>query len=341
MVLVFVAIIMVALLGMAAIAIDLGSYWQAQRQAQAAADAAVLAALQDLPNGVTATATATTYADKNFKGSTPNVVTPYKQDSNQIKVTISKKVPSILGGVFGIGSTTVSASAAAKRNQAYVPAALFAGSTSCSGYGITFESNNAIIQGGTHSNGHLDFSGNSNNAGDVAYGGPNACPTPNLNGNQVRSLTRDPATEPWPKDYGLISPTCTQSAATYSFSSGNLPVSGNLYCASGQITISAGLTVNNVSFKAASFSIGSGASFSPYVDDLLFWQTGTGKLSLNNVNLGSGTVFAPAVNAVVSLDGNVSTSGFIEADQIDIPGQDFTMTGTGPPVVGSAGALTE
>ena len=47
---VIVAIMMTIILGAAALAIDIGSFYQAQRQAQTAADAGALAAVQDLPS---------------------------------------------------------------------------------------------------------------------------------------------------------------------------------------------------------------------------------------------------------------------------------------------------
>jgi Flp pilus assembly protein TadG len=57
-----VAVALVALLGIAAFAIDVGFAYYAKRQLQSATDAAALAGAQDLPNIATATATATSYA---------------------------------------------------------------------------------------------------------------------------------------------------------------------------------------------------------------------------------------------------------------------------------------
>jgi Flp pilus assembly protein TadG len=60
-----VALALVALLGIAAFAIDVGYAYYAKRQLQSATDAAALAGAQDLPNAVTAVATATSYAAAN------------------------------------------------------------------------------------------------------------------------------------------------------------------------------------------------------------------------------------------------------------------------------------
>ncbi len=60
-----VVLMLIALLGIAAFAIDVGYAYYAKRQLQSATDAAALAGAQDLPNGTTAIATATSYAAAN------------------------------------------------------------------------------------------------------------------------------------------------------------------------------------------------------------------------------------------------------------------------------------
>ena len=63
-----VVVMLVALLGIAAFAIDVGYAYYAKRQLQSATDAAALAGAQDLPNGSTAIATAASYAAANTPG---------------------------------------------------------------------------------------------------------------------------------------------------------------------------------------------------------------------------------------------------------------------------------
>jgi uncharacterized membrane protein len=53
-VLAVVAVSLVVFIGMGALAIDLSSFYRAQRQAQSAADAAALGAAQDLPSSASA-----------------------------------------------------------------------------------------------------------------------------------------------------------------------------------------------------------------------------------------------------------------------------------------------
>jgi Flp pilus assembly protein TadG len=64
-VLVVMMIVLIALLGVAAFAVDVGYAYYAKRQLQSATDAAALAGAQDLPTAATAIATATSYATTN------------------------------------------------------------------------------------------------------------------------------------------------------------------------------------------------------------------------------------------------------------------------------------
>ena len=73
-----VTLALVALLGVSAFAIDVGYAYYAKRQLQSATDAAALAGAQDLPNAVTAIATATTYANDNVPGNLASINFTYQ-----------------------------------------------------------------------------------------------------------------------------------------------------------------------------------------------------------------------------------------------------------------------
>jgi Flp pilus assembly protein TadG len=341
---VVVAVSLVPLLGMAALAIEIGAWYQNQRHAQSAADAAALAAMVDLPNVTTAQTVAQNYAEANLPGATVTVTTPYKSDPNQIKVRVTQNFQTMFGGLFGISTVPISASAAATKNPQRVPSALFANDTVCSGYGITLESNNATIQGAVHSNGHIDGQGNGNAAGVVTYGGPNNCSATNMTGggNSYTSLTRDPTTWPWPKDFsGANTPACTQNTT------GNLTISTNptsgVICATGTITISGSNLSGNVTFIAPTVVLGgTNNHFSPYpgANGLFIYQTGSTGMVIGGSNVSGGTIFAP--NADVQISGsNFTATGFIEAKSIRVTAGNFTLIGDGPLVAGSSGALSE
>ena len=107
----FVVVFIVVLLGVAALVIDWGSWFTEQRHLQAAADAATLAAAQDLPNTSLASTDATTYAANNVSGLT--TWAPTFPNSNTIDVQLSKDAPGFFSKFLGINKMTVHAHARA------------------------------------------------------------------------------------------------------------------------------------------------------------------------------------------------------------------------------------
>jgi Flp pilus assembly protein TadG len=118
-VLVLTAMLMVAMLGMVALAIDTGRFAQAREQAQSAADSAALAAAEVLPDTPgSVTADASTYAATNDPGATVAVATPYDGDGSDVQVSVTKTVPATFGQILGVDQATVSATAVAGPNDA-------------------------------------------------------------------------------------------------------------------------------------------------------------------------------------------------------------------------------
>lgn len=105
------------LVGMAALVVDVGSWYRADRKLQANADAAALAGAQELPaNSAAAEARALEYADTNDGGlEAKNVkfrttVVPH----DTIAVTTDRPSPGFFAQLFGRGSVDVRAKAAAR-----------------------------------------------------------------------------------------------------------------------------------------------------------------------------------------------------------------------------------
>ena len=129
------SVLVVAMCALAALGVDIANVWQVRRHAQNAADAAALAAAQDLPNLNNAIATAKTYAQRNFNVATSHwngcrdsgalAVTPdmaandnqcisFSSDSGRVRVKIpSRTVSTFFGGVVGVASFQVQAGAIA------------------------------------------------------------------------------------------------------------------------------------------------------------------------------------------------------------------------------------
>lgn len=104
-VVVFVVALIVILIGMAALVIDGGSWLRAQRHLQTAADAAALAAAQDLPNTSTATPTAISYAQTNYSGlAAPAVTFPVTATcpaNSCVDVAATTSAPGFLAKIYG------------------------------------------------------------------------------------------------------------------------------------------------------------------------------------------------------------------------------------------------
>ncbi len=111
-----IALFMFALLGMCALAIDVGSWYQVKRNLQNDADAAALAGASQLPSGWTA---ARTTAQGNFSknaltGETATYQNTTKLATNDtVTVTVTKHAPSYFAKIFGRDDATITATASA------------------------------------------------------------------------------------------------------------------------------------------------------------------------------------------------------------------------------------
>ncbi len=109
---------LVVIVGAAAMTVDVGSWYQQQRQAQATADAAALAGAQVLPSDpVQAQTLAAQYATSNGGGVVPNGGITLRSDfepNDTVVVNISKNAPSFFANIFAIDHATVTATAAAR-----------------------------------------------------------------------------------------------------------------------------------------------------------------------------------------------------------------------------------
>jgi len=116
-VLVLTALTMMVLLGMAALVLDVGHWFRAQRDLQATADASALAGAQALPEDAgTAAALAAEYTSKNGgSGATATVTFTSKNYANDtIHVKLSRETPGFFAKIFGIDSVEVGAKSAAR-----------------------------------------------------------------------------------------------------------------------------------------------------------------------------------------------------------------------------------
>jgi hypothetical protein len=112
---VVVASFLVVLIGAAGLAVDVGSWYRADRATQAAADAAALAGAQALQDGTDPAATlAEDYADKNGGGALDIAFGTRTHPNDLITVEVERPAPSYFTKVFGIESVDVNARATAR-----------------------------------------------------------------------------------------------------------------------------------------------------------------------------------------------------------------------------------
>jgi Flp pilus assembly protein TadG len=262
-VIVLVAIMMVAILASAAVAIDLGSFYSAQRRAQAAADAGALAAAQDLvgTSSTSYSADGTTIATTNYPGATVTVSQP---TSSTAKVVVNASTPVLFGHFLGMTKENVSATAVASMVSSSQPcstpggscAAIFAMDSNCSDDGVTFIGGGDNVNGAVWSNGSANGGGGGSTLGAAIYGSTAGCSwTPTGYGTPT-PVAQTPSTS-WPIDYRPDFPACTttctgpggtpsfctkvSTAATWDLVP---PASGQIYCAVGSGTASNPATWN-------------------------------------------------------------------------------------------------
>jgi Putative Flp pilus-assembly TadE/G-like len=110
---VLVAVTLTALVGMAALVLDGGSWYQAQRKLQTAADAAALAGAQELPTRQSEAQTvALDFAQRNYSGiPAPTVTFP---DAGTIDVAATATAPGVFARIYGSAFDEIDISAHAQ-----------------------------------------------------------------------------------------------------------------------------------------------------------------------------------------------------------------------------------
>jgi len=108
-------VFLTVLLGMAALVLDVGSWYRADRDTQSTADSAALAGAQALPDSTAnASSLASSYASKNGGGlESVNFSSSYGPNDT-IKVTIKKPAQGIFTRLFGVSSINVGSKATAR-----------------------------------------------------------------------------------------------------------------------------------------------------------------------------------------------------------------------------------
>ena len=112
---VLTVVFLVALLGAAAMVLDVGSWFRAQRSTQSTADASALAAAHELPESPGgANALATEYLGKNGGGTAQVTFSSNLLANDTVTVKVTRQAPGVFSRLFGINSVDVHAKASAR-----------------------------------------------------------------------------------------------------------------------------------------------------------------------------------------------------------------------------------
>ena len=110
-------VFLTVLMGMAALVIDVGSWYRAHRAAQSTADASALAGAQALPDTSQATALANQYVSKNggsAAGGTAITFSRQDYETDTIQVTVTRPHPGFFAKLFGLSTVSVKGRATAR-----------------------------------------------------------------------------------------------------------------------------------------------------------------------------------------------------------------------------------
>jgi hypothetical protein len=342
-------VIMVAMLGFAALVSDVGRAFYTHRSVQASADAAALAGAQKLPSGSLAVAQANQYSgsagQKNARANVPNVATtatatcragniacsPY----NAIVVEQETTVDANFAKVLGFGSFAIKARAVAQVLADPMPWAIFAYSSSCD-KGVRLNGNTYSIDGAVTSNGGFRSGGENIYADWATYAESSSC-SPSVSGTNVdfgggSKYPRPDQWNDWPAYYTTGDFTCTYTGKDFTFNESDFEIPEGTYCASGKFEANGNRQRGTITVIANQISIkGQAQVFRPHQNGVLFFATGDQPMELRgNAYDWTGTIFCPACK--ISITGNEYSvlRGLIEGNEVEVLDNSFTMYGTGP-----------
>ena len=342
---------LVALLGICAFVIDIGSAYLAQRTLQASADAAALAGAQEIPNVGTALAVAKQYdgragSKNNVERITGAVASTAEAKclakgiacapANAVAVRQTARVQTSFARVLGIDHIDVEAHATAQITSGEVPWAIFAYDQSCGGLVLKSNGDNIDVEGGIRSNGSFEVNGKNVHAAYASSGGPNAC-APKVDGENIDfggqpEPVFDTKLHPWPLWFTVDQFPCTFSARKFTFNSAGATIPSGVYCASEVFEVNGDRINGTITVVAPEIKVnGTGQRFRPHLKDMLFFSTGTKELILNGFDYDwEGMIFHPGGRVKINGDASSIIHGMIQGLQVEINGASFQMQGMGP-----------
>ena len=348
--LVIMVLSLTVLLGMAALAIDVGHAYLAQRTLQSSADAAALAGAQAIPNSTAATDLALEYSGEegmknardNLPGVSSTITTECREGAacapvNAVVVEQTATVETSFARVLGIDTIDVSARAVAVLQTGGNPWAIFAYDSDCGSLVLKVNGGDTTVEGAIRSNGKLEVNGNNFTAGFTSAGGPNDCEAV-INGEDIDlgggsdQPTIENDLQPWPRYYYKSEFACTYTAAEFKFNTTGQTIPTGTYCASKLFEANGNNQRGTITVLAPEIKIdGDNQFFRPHQLDVLFFATGTKELILDGNGYDwEGVIFHPGGRIKINGDSASVLKGLIEGLEVEVNGNGFHMVGQGP-----------
>lgn len=323
-VLVLFALMLVVLLGIAALVIDAGMLHLTKSKMQIAADAAALAGAQDLPNSTSAINTAKDFSELNGAAKiTTFVTTPYKGDSYKIEVVCTKNVQYSFARVLGLSDADVSARAVAQK--IFLPGgyAIFSGGDAeliLNGGGID-------IVGAVHTNGNFKADGEnitvSNTVeavGTITVDDEEGIPNQEEHADEI-------ALDDYVESIGLDPELVSSELATATTSSGDKEITSN---PSKNLYVKGKVEIKTNGLHITKSIIADGDI---YIDaenlildcPVIYSKNGKIEIKKGNVTI-NGILYSPNSEIIVNNSGNpVTVNGRIVADFVRLNGPGITV----------------
>jgi hypothetical protein len=265
--LVVVVISMLVIVGVAALAIDVGNWLATRHKAQVTADAMALAAANYMANNPAATAATGQSVGQGTKYTTGSGLDPTSATVNvntangQVTAVVTTPGSTSFASAVGVGPPTIKATAVASYVEGSSPYSLFAAGTCSAGNpaSITINVNGNATVSGVHSNGGITGQIGNNTMINTLSNGSGCANTlcdgsGNCNNNPTAPVLSSPNNLSWPVPFDSsscelsangpacyfdttaahLSTTCTYVAGTgtpptnVSSSGGNITISGNV-----------------------------------------------------------------------------------------------------------------
>lgn len=315
--LIMVVLLLTALLGFAALVVDVGNLYLVKSQLQNAADAAALAGAQDLETAINAESTAKNYAEANgVPKSETSVDTTYNNTSSKIEVVASKNVSYTFARVLGLIETDVTARAVAQKSTVGGEAlnyAVFAG-----GGSLTFTGGKHIIGGSVYGKDGVSFNGSDNKIeGDVV----SSTSAVNVSGTIEGDTIKNNPVIPMPDFSNIIKAQATICTTVVEFNAA-VSGSGDIYFI-GDLTITARIPGDRVVVATGDITANSAAQTS--ADSVTFYSI-NGDITFNGgTSEIYGILYAP--NGTVTDNGgpNGHINGRIIAKIVNANGSKFSV----------------